>query len=107
MAESDNITISKGDYGFRLNFTLYDSAGSARNMTGYTVSLKVWSEGVPGTLLVNKTCSPTDASLGTYYYTVGSTDFATEGRFAYEIEATKTGIIESAKSGWITIMESG
>lgn len=105
--KTENLTVPKGDYGYNLTFTLKDANGNARNMTGYTAALKVWSPGVPGTLLVNSTCSWTDASIGTCYYTVQDEDFDILLRYLYEIEATKSGVIESAQNGWLTVVESG
>lgn len=104
---TESIEVPKGDYGFNLNFTLKDNDGNARDMTGYSAKLKVWSPGVPGTLIVDASCSWTEIASGTCYYTVQSEDFDTVGRYLYEIEATKAGVVESAQSGWLTVKESG
>jgi len=107
--KTEDITVPKGDYGYNLNFTLKDADGNARNMTGYTAKFKVWAPGVSGTLLIDSGCTWADGTgaTGICYYAVLNTNFTTEGRFLYEIEATKTGVVESAQNGWITVVESG
>ena len=101
------LTIPKSDKGFILNFTIQDSSGTAYNLTGYTIKLKVWSPGVPGTLLLTGTCTILIAANGTCYYTVAATDFASVGRFQAELELTKTDVIESTENFTITVSESG
>jgi len=113
MASSDNITVPKGDYGYNLNFTLRDSDGDPRIMTGYEKpKFKTWAPGTPGTLLVSADCEWTVQAEGTCYYLVVAEDFDDVGRYCYEIEVTKLdgediSVVESAKKGWVTVEESG
>ena len=102
-----NLTVPKGDYGFSIAATITTSAGVAYNLTGYTVKLKVWQEGSPGTLLVNAACSVVVAAEGTVTYAVAQNDFATAGTYLAEFEMTKTSVIESTKRFTITVEESG
>ena len=101
------ITIPKSDYGFDIDFTVQDSSGSAYDLTGYTVTLKVWSPGVPGTLLIDDSCTIDDASSGTCHYSVSSGDFDTVGIYHGELELTQAGIVESTEVFGITVSESG
>ena len=104
---TENVYIPKGDYGFNLAFTLYDSSGDVFNPTGYTVTLKVWTYDVPSTLLLSGTGGITDAANGKVYYTIASGDFNTEGEFIGEIELTKAGAVESFRTHKIHVTESG
>jgi len=108
----ERITIPKGDEGFKLEFTIQDSGGTAVKLTTYTaVTIKMWSPGVPGTLLLNKACSNA-ADDGTCDYTVAEADFTgatypAVGKYHAEIELTGTNIAESTEVFTITIVESG
>ena len=106
---SGEILIPKGDKGYYLIFTLQDADGVARNLTGYTVKFKVWSPGVPGTLLVNDTCDVPLATIadGICRWLVTATGTATVGEYHCEVELTATGIIDSHYPGRLRITESG
>lgn len=105
---TEHFTVVKGAYGYNLNFTLKDSAGTARNMTGYSAKLQVWAPLVPGTLIVDGVCSWTDITAGTLYYTVPSAStFATVGVYAYAIKAYTDDITDPALSGFITVTQYG
>ena len=93
--------------GFNLNFTVKNADGSAFNLTGYTIKLKVWRAGQPGLLLLNGGCAIDNATAGTCHYTITATDFTSVGTFKAELELTKAGVIESTGSFDIEIMESG
>jgi hypothetical protein len=107
MANTDNISVQKDDYGYNLSWTAYDNDGSARNLTGQTITLKVWSPNIPGTLLVEGECTIDVAASGTYHYSVQDGDFDTVGSYLYDTESTSSGVVESINSGWITVRESG
>ena len=102
-----DLTISKGDKGYYLNFTVQDSAGDAYNLTGYTIKLKVWVDGRPDSLMVDGTGEIVVAASGTCRYLVTATDFTAKGTYSAEIELTKTGIAESAKVFTLEVTESG
>lgn len=102
-----NLTIPKADKGFYLSFTVTDSAGTAYNLTDYTIKLKVWNTGRPGTLIVDGTCAIVVAASGTCRYSVAATDFTLKGTYSAELELTKTDIIESTRMFTIEVTESG
>ena len=106
---TENFTIAKGSFGYTLNFTLKDSAGTARNLAGYSVKLQVWAPLVPGTLVLDTACVWTDATAGTCYYTIAaSTTFATVGVFQYAvIPYIGTTVLDPALSGFITVTQYG
>jgi len=108
----NRITIPKNDVGFKLEFTVQDSDGTAVDLTAYTaVTIKMWQAGTPGTLLLNKTCSNA-ADDGTCDYTIAAADFTggtypAVGQYLAELELTMTNVIESTETFMITIVESG
>jgi len=108
----NRITIPKDDVGFKLEFTVQDSEGTAVDLTAYTaVTIKMWQAGTPGTLLLNKACT-NKAADGTCDYTIAEADFAgatypAVGQYLAELELTKTSVIESTETFMINIVESG
>ena len=99
--------IPSSDMGFNLNFTIKDANGSAYNLTGYTIKLKVWRAGQPGLLLLDGSCDIDSAVNGACHYTITATDFTSVGTFKAELELTKAGVIESTGSFGIEVTESG
>lgn len=91
------ITVTKGDKGFNLDFTIQDSSGAPYNIGAYTVTLKAYEKN-NRTLFINGACTETIAADGTCYYPVGESDFAAAGKFTAKIELTKTGVIESTET---------
>ena len=108
MAKAKNeYSIPVGDYGYNLAFTVYESdQETVYVLTGYTITLKTWAPGVPGTILVEGTCTITDASAGTCTYLIADEDFDTIGRFYGELELTKSGVVESSQPIIILVRES-
>jgi len=102
-----DLTIPANDKGFNLSFIVYDSDNKVYDLDGYTVTMKVWKPGVPGTLVVNEACNVTNASLGTCTYTVNAADFASIADYKMELELTKSGVIESTDNYDISVEESG
>ncbi len=106
---SDNYTIVAGSFGYNLNFTIKDSAGAARNLSGYSVKLKVWSPLTPTTFLIDAACTWIDASAGTCYYTIPlATTFPTAGVYLYTlVPYVGTTISDPALAGFITVVQGG
>jgi hypothetical protein len=103
----ESLTIPKDDYGYNLDFTIQKADGSEKVLTGYTIKLKMWKPGIPGTLLLDGTCTIDDADAGTCHYTIQEDDFDTKGRFHAELELTKAGVEESTEPFIIYVVESG
>ena len=102
-----DLIIPKDDYGYNLAFTVVDSDGDAYNLSGYTITLKVWKPGTPGTLVVEGSCDITVAASGTCTYTIADGDFDTDAQYKMELELTKTGKVESTKNYDILVESSG
>lgn len=101
-----DLTIPQGDKGFNLNFTVKDSDDAAYDLTNYTVTLKVWKPGVPGTLILEEACTVDVAASGTCHYTVQAGDFDSRAKYKMELELTKSGVIESTQNYDLEIEES-
>ena len=100
-----DLTVPKGDYGYLLGFTVQNSAGEAYNLTGYTITLKVWREGIPG-LLLSGDCTIVVAANGTCTYLVAAGDFSRSGIYKAEIELTKSGAVESTANFDLEVEQS-
>ena len=105
----NTVIVKKGDKGYYLVYPVTDSSGVAKDLTGYTATLKVWKPGDPETLILSGTCSlsvtPTD---GIVSYLITATDFTVGPvRYQAEIELTIVGVIESTETFKIVIEESG
>ena len=106
------IVVRANDYGRPIPFIVYnppDSSHTAnwiKDLTGYTVHLKVWPPGNPAGLFVNGLCVLDIPANGTCHYTPVIADFTTPGTFQAELELTKTGDIESTLSTTLIVQES-
>ena len=107
-----SVTIPKDDVGFKLEFTVKDSDENVVDLTAYdNVYIKMWVDGVPATLLLNKPCTNLAAD-GTCDYTIALADFTdatypSVGTYQAELELQSTGVVESTRNFQITIEESG
>jgi hypothetical protein len=102
-----DLIIPQSDKGYDLNFTVKDSDDTAYDLTDYTVTLKVWKAGIPGTLILSETCDIDSAADGTCHYTIQGEDFDNRAKYKMELELTKSGVIESTKNYDLLIEESG
>jgi hypothetical protein len=100
------LKIPQDDYGYSLTFNVKNSDNTAKNLTGYTVKFKVWSDGNRSTLILDGTCVVTNAVGGICTYTITNGNFATSGEFIGEIEMTDTGFQESTESFLVIVTES-
>jgi hypothetical protein len=83
------ITIVQSDYGYQIPFTLEDGNGTAVNLSGATLALKVQSAQDPSaTLALTGSMTIDVAASGTCHYTVASGDFPNPGTFLIQITAT-------------------
>jgi len=101
-----DLTIPKGDYGYNLSFTIQDDDGNAYNLLGYTITIKVWPQHMPGEPIVSDTCIIDVAASGTCHYPIKVGDFANAADYLIELELTKVGIIESTRNYTLTVEES-
>ncbi len=101
------LILPANDYGFTLTFVVTDAAGAAMSLLGYTIKFKMWRAGLPGTLLVNGTCTILVAADGTCTYVIAAADTATPGTYVGELELTKSGVIESTATFPVRVLESG
>jgi len=100
-----DLTVPKGDYGYQLVFTVQDSAGDAYNLTDYTITLKVWREGLPG-LIMSGVCTILVAASGTCHYVVVAGAFNRAGNYKAELELTKSGTVESTQNFDLEVEQS-
>ena len=77
----------KSDKGYDLNFTLQKSDGTALNLTGATLKLKVQEHNASAVKFSGDMVIVVAAN-GTCKYTVAATDFDEAGKFYGEIEVT-------------------
>jgi hypothetical protein len=105
------LSIPKGDYGITYTFHCVKknptSGVSAKDLSGFTVTLKMWTPGSPGTLLLNSPCTVTDATGGVCIYTSLAGDFNTVGDYHAELELTTSGVVDSSMPFTIHVTESG
>ncbi len=103
------LTVPQNSHGYILTFTVTNSAGTAYDLTGYTVKFKVWKINNPLTRLVDGTCTFTEAqgNLGICKYTVANGDFDIAGKFLGELELTYTNVEESTENFNVVVKESG
>jgi hypothetical protein len=105
------LSVPKGDYGITYTFHSVKknatSGVSVKDLTGFTVTLKMWVAGSPGTLLLDAACTVTNAAGGVCTYTSLAGDFDTVGTFNAELELTEAGIVDSSMPFTIHITESG
>jgi len=79
-------SVKKWNRAFNQFWNVKDADGTAKNVSGYTITLKV-KQGT--TLLVSGSVTIASGSLGYIYYTVQSGDFPYTGKYNYELELVK------------------
>ena len=98
--------VKKGDFGYLIPVKLLKADYAAFNLTGYTVKMKVWAKGTPGSIKWTLDGNITNAAAGEVEFTVTNTHFTEAGIFKGEIEIARAGHIESSKSFTIEVEES-
>lgn len=97
------LVTKRGNYGYDFTFTVRKADNSVRTLTGYTVKFRVWDPEDEDTLLLNGTCTVTDAANGICTYSVQSGDFPTSGAFSWDLELTASGIEENTDTGDLVV----
>jgi len=101
-----DLTVPQGAYGYNLAFTVQDSTATAYNLSGYTVTLKIWKEDLETDTLVSAACTVDVAASGTCHYAVQSGDFDEEGDYLLGLELTKTGVVENTRHYTLEVEQS-
>ena len=83
--------VKKGNYGFTEEFTIKDAKDKVVNLTGYTVTLKVWKEGESVAKFVDTCDLNANPATGKCTYLIKESDFDTAGVYLGELELTKVG----------------
>lgn len=82
-------TYIQGDFGFPINFVIYNPDGTVLNLTGATITFQM--RGITATTLkINSACTIVDAINGKCKYTVLTTDFNTAGQYFARLVVTFT-----------------
>lgn len=101
----ETIVVEKNDFGWNIAVTMTDSAGSALNLTGYTVTMKLWRPNDPNTVFLTGTCTIDVAASGTCHYTIVDGDFPTARTYEGKFIATATGKQETQKHVRVVVPE--
>lgn len=104
-AISDKVRIPAGTFGVVLNFTVYENDGGEHDLTGETITLKVWKAGQ--TPIVSGNCPILVAGDGTCKYTIVENDFDDAGKYLWELELTKVGYQDNTEPAEFIVTESG
>ena len=102
-----DLTVAQNDKGYYLNFTVLANDGTAFNLTGYTIKLKVWKPDFPSALLVDGSCTIVVAASGTCKYLIVDGDFPDVDDYVFELELTQANVVESTIAKTLTVTESG
>jgi len=99
-----NWEVKKDNFGWVQLFTVYNADGTLKNLTGYTVTLKVWSE---STLKFSTGCIlDVNPLTGKCTHTVAASNFDTVGPYFGELELTKPGEKLDVKTFTILVKET-
>lgn len=97
----EELGIIIGDYGKNLSFTVYEDDGTTpEDLTGLTVTLKIWDPADTETMIVEDECTVDVAASGTCHWQI-TNDFGTEKTYHGLIVTTAAGVINSTH--YITI----
>ena len=103
----ETLVVKKGDKGYTITYPVTNDDGTAYDLSGKTVTLKVWYPGDPETIVATGACTTGTPTLGICTYTIGASDFASNNvRYEAEIEITASGVVVNTLSFKIVVKES-
>ena len=104
MSYEESINVVKGDYGYDLEFKVYDAEDNVVDLTGATVSIKIYEPGASSSK-ISSTAQVTSASQGECKYTVQEGDFDEAGKvYHVELELDYGTKVVTAKGVTITVV---
>jgi len=104
MSYRDSINVVEGDYGYDLEFKVYDIEDNAVDLTGATVRIKIYEPGASSSK-ISSIAEVTSATEGECKYTVEEGDFDEAGKvYHVELELDYGNKIVTAKGVTITVV---
>lgn len=98
------VKVKKGNYGFYLQFTIYNADGTAKDLTGFTVKMKVRKG--DGTLLFTRDGEVVDANNGVCRFLIQNGDFSVAGVYDAEVEIVGLGYVEDTETFKLQVLET-
>jgi len=93
----------KGMYGIAQPFTIKTPDGTVFDLTGYAVTLYLWdTAGAEFNIIGVLDADPT---TGICYFTPTVAEFTVAGKFRFEVELTKVGVIGKTKDYIVEVTE--
>uniref|UniRef100_A0A6M3JGH9 Uncharacterized protein n=1 Tax=viral metagenome TaxID=1070528 RepID=A0A6M3JGH9_9ZZZZ len=107
MGYMTEIIVKKGAYGEDLALTVTDDDDVAIDLSGYTLTLKVWEDYDPDTVLWTLTGTATDEASGEASFAITATDLDEAGVYYGEVNMVETGVsLRKSKTFKIIVKES-
>ena len=103
-----DLTLKQNDKGYAVNFTWQNADGTAKDLSGGTVSLKAWVRHYPETLTASIVCSVANAGAGLAVCVIPAGTFAASGLLDFELELVEgTTVTDSSDTYTLAVQESG
>lgn len=103
MSDPD-VIVKKYNRGYNIQFNITDSDGTAKNVSGYTVTFKVWDK-YSGTI-ISSNCSITSSVGGQCTYSIVSGVFSLPKKYLGELEMTKGTELRDTKTFVILVEDT-
>ena len=104
MSYVTSLNVVEGDYGYDLEFKVYDAEDNVVDLTGATVTIKIYEPGASSSR-VSSTAEVTDPTQGECKYTVQEGDFDEAGKvYHVELELDYGNKVITAKGVTITVV---
>lgn len=90
------LIIPRATYGFGVNASLQTHSGDIFNVSGYTVGVRVWAGGTPGTVFHSSAVTVNGAASGSITWTIASGVFmSSDSRYQARFVANISGVREA------------